>query len=100
MEAAQPVRSVVNEVREAIESPGGPEVRLIFGVKREIETNEKDVDKTTMTKKKKPGRKKKVVKHENGGSAIGEPRGREALEEFRQKCGLDLTTDRISSLRY
>jgi hypothetical protein len=91
---------VGNEVRDrAVENPG-PEVRLIFGLKREIETNEKEVDKSVTAKKKKPGRKKKVDKVENGGTAIGEPRGREALEEFRQKCGLDLTTDRISSLRY
>jgi len=76
------------------------EVRLIFSEKRDLETNEKPVEtnqKQVNAAKKKPGRKKKNAKDEN--NSMGNPRGREALEEFRQKCGLDLTEERISSLR-
>ena len=74
------------------------EVRLIFSEKRDSETNEKQVLPPAV-KLKKVGRKRKLASSEAVAASTGGPRGREALEDFRQKCGLDLSSEQISTRR-
>jgi len=75
------------------------ELRLIFTEKRQIETN----DKTTETKhpvsgsgEKKAGRKRKSEKTVEKAPSPGK---RNVLEEFKEKCGVGLSQERISSLK-
>jgi hypothetical protein len=59
------------------------------------ETNEKPADpkKPVSVANKRAGKRKREE------AQPVNPRGREALEEFRQKCGIGLTQKRITELR-
>ena len=79
------------------------EVRLIFGEKRQIETNEKTSLSVSGVGRKKLDRKRKPKKFEEEGSAVAVaaagPGKRSALEEFKEKCGVGLSDEKISSMK-
>ena len=85
------------QVKDSDLTTNPPVVRLIFSAKRDLETNERTVFYPA-SKTKKVCRKRKLVSNE-AATSTGPPRGREALEEFRQKCGLDLSRQQISARR-
>ena len=79
------------------------ELRLIFAEKRQIETNEKTSLSVSGVGRKKLDRKRKPKKFEEEGSAVAVaaagPGKRSALEEFKEKCGVGLSDEKISSMK-
>lgn len=72
------------EIKTSCANPNSGEIRLIFSEKCQVETNERFQSEVKPTKKR--GRKRKTKNSE--AQNLEPPRGKEALEEFRQKYGI------------